>query len=485
MREFFLSGTGYQQGPSGGNKPLPTLKTSSVTPPSRVTPLKPSIIKARAEMDMLNADERWQIPEAFDAYGADAYLADITEHVMSNPEYEGYNEQEKRQIIDSFFKNRGKVMPQGMRSIDAGSAPRADVTVTQKKPVGPKDVMANAKAPDYVAQRYAKMTPDAMRTEYLNDVLKRRMGYSSEPMDEQLALFGKSQGMNEGKMNEALSRHYAGVQANNPYAPVPKDQLRDRDQGTANAIRLLSRGLITADQMPRDYVDPRNPKESKPFGESYDVDAEGNMRSTGYQRYMDWSEKSGFYDSRQARLAKAMDDTFQETYDSLNADNATRINAYNHTQDVIRKSLPAVTATRLRNIGAPYAANFSPQQPSVPDITPKPSMRLRNDPVLAFPLNRKVDAFDANERSLATGVPGTVRGTIGPTLIPMPQANPSDPRLSGVRTRTQSPSTMVTDYDFVGSDLLSPARRTLSEVEGRRNADDFLSTRALINKRFK
>lgn len=483
MQEFFLSGTGYQQGPSGGD-PLPTLKIAGGPPPSRVTPPRKSILNARDEMDMLSPDERWQVPEAFDAYGPDRYLADITEHVMNNPEYQGYDEQEKRQIIDSFFKNRGKVMPQGIREIDAGSAPRADVA-TKKPVVGPKDVVSNSKLPDYVAQRYAAMTPDQMNTAFLNDAIKRRMGYSSGPMDEQLASWARANGRDESQFNAALNRHYAGAQANNPYAQVPKDQLKGRDQGTANALRLLSKGLITADQMPRDYVDPRNPKESKPFGESYDVDAQGNVRSTGYQRYMDWADKNGFFDSRQARLAKAMDDSFQQTYDALNADQAARINAYNHTQEVIRKSAPAVQAARIRNIGAPYASTFRPQQPSVPDISVKPSLRMQHDPVLGFPISRKIDAFDANEASLPTRVPGTVRGTIGPTLIPMPQANPSDPRLSGVRTRTQSPSTMVTDYDFVGSDLLSPARRTLSEVEGRRNADDFLSTRALINKRFK
>lgn len=256
---------------------------------------------ARQAYLKLDPERRWMIKDAPD----DLRSKDIEEYLTRA--YGAENTEQKNYMRGQLMSGvrTGGGMSMSRAEYDADTAYRANPKYSlkngvytpngvqqpaqqpvAKKPVGPQDVAANAKAPDYVAQRYAGMTPDAMRTEYLNDVLKRRMGYSSEPMDEQLALFGKSQGMNEGKMNEALSRHYAGVQANNPYAQVPKEQLNGRDQGMANAQRLLSAGLIRSDQMP--------------------MVAEPSW-SGGNAKRLAATEYTGFYDSRQRQMMEGVD----------------------------------------------------------------------------------------------------------------------------------------------------------------------------------
>jgi hypothetical protein len=223
--------------------------------------------------------------------GNELYIRSMLDN---DPEYADYSAAQKEEIYR--WMKGGEIpsqMPNFLASAEApaGQAlppkqPPVAPAAQPKKPVGPQDVLSNSKAPDYVAQRYAGKTPDEMNTAYLNDVFKRRMGYSAEPMDEQLAAFGKSRGMNEGVMNAALDRHYAGVQANNPYARMTKEQLGGRDEGTAIALKLLRAGHITSDQMPMIAKPTWSDDNAQRFGEA---------------------EYQGFSDSRQRQAMEGVD----------------------------------------------------------------------------------------------------------------------------------------------------------------------------------
>jgi hypothetical protein len=225
--------------------------------------------------------------------GNELYIRSMLDN---DPEYADYSAAQKEEIYR--WMKGGEIPSQMPNFLASAEAPAGQALPPKQpavapapsaqppKPVGPKDVLANSKAPDYVAQRYASMTPDQMNTDYMNDVFKRRMGYASGPMDEQLAAFGKSRGMDEGVTNAALNRHYAGVQANNPYARMTKEQLGGRDEGAVIAQRLLRAGHITSDQMPMI---------AKPTWSDDNAERFGN---TEYQ---------GFSDSRQRQMMEGVD----------------------------------------------------------------------------------------------------------------------------------------------------------------------------------
>ena len=295
------------------------------------------------------------MPTALDTgSGLDANDQYIQDMIDGNPDYADYSDTQKKSIF-AWLKGQMTGNQAPMPDFLASAAtlpgrelptpsplftnPKPAATAPATKPaVGPKDVMANAKAPDYVSQRYAAMTPDAMRTEYLNEVLKRRMGYSDEPMNDQLALFGKSQGMNEGKMNEAMNRHYAGIQAskaNNPYGLVPEDQLKGRSQGDAYAMKLLMRGDITPDQMPNQYGAFMNSEMNGDMSIIPDVDNEA-----GYQAQ---AAQTGFWDSRENNRARAIDQDFDAL--KKQADENIR-NRINQNMSIYDQNVSMVNAAR-------------------------------------------------------------------------------------------------------------------------------------------
>lgn len=234
--------------------------------------------------------------------GLDANQQYLYDMIQGSPEYADYSAEQKFSILKwlSGQQGIGPEVPMPDFLASAATLPGKELpspsplatnppvapAAQPKKPVGPQDVLSNSKAPDYVANMYAGKTPDEMNTAYLNDVFKRRMGYSAEPMDERLAAFGKSRGMNEGVMNAALDRHYAGVQANNPYARMTKEQLGGRDEGTAIALKLLRAGHITSDQMPMT---------AKPTW------SDDNAQRLGKAEYQ------GFSDSRQRQMMEGVD----------------------------------------------------------------------------------------------------------------------------------------------------------------------------------
>lgn len=233
----------------------------------------------------------------------DQYIQDM---IDGNPDYADYSDSQKKSIFAwlkgqmtgsqvpmpdflasaATLPGRELPSPSPLPTNPKPSATSPSVVPATKPVVGPKDVRANANAPDYMAQRYAGKTQDQMNTMFLNDAIKRRMGYSSGPMDEQLASWARANGQDESQFNAALNRHYAGAQANNPYAQVPKDQLKGRDQGMANAQRLLNAGLISSDQMPM-VAQP-----------TWSEDNAERLAGTPY---------TGFSDSRQRQMMEGVD----------------------------------------------------------------------------------------------------------------------------------------------------------------------------------
>jgi len=293
----FASDTTSPHGGSAG----PTGPAGAAGTPSSSTAPFTNPEAARQAYLKLDPERRWMIKDTPDdlrskdieEYLTRAYGAENTEQknfmrgqLMSGVRTGGGMSMSRAEYdADAAYRSNPKYsLKSGVYTPNGVQQPAQQPVV--KKPVGPQDVAANAKAPDYVAQRYAGMTQDQMNTAYMNDVLKRRWGYTSNPMDEQLSNWGNAYGRDEGQLNASMNRHYAGVQANNPYAQVPKDQLKGREQGMANAQRLLSAGLIRSDQMPM---------VAKPSW------------SGGNAERLAATEYTGFSDSRQRQMMEGVD----------------------------------------------------------------------------------------------------------------------------------------------------------------------------------
>lgn len=365
----------------------------------------------------------------------------IQDMIENNPEYANYSVGQKRSIFE-WLKNKMKgnegpmpdfleseAMPpsigkrnQETPSVAPKPAPAATPAATPAtKPVGPKDVMANAKAPDYVAQRYAAMTPDQMNTAFLNDVIKRRMGYASGPMDEQLSSWGRANGQDESQLVASMNRHYAGIQAqkaNNPYGLVPKDQLKGRSQGDAYAMKLLMRGDITPDQMPNRHGAWMDSEMNGDMAIIPDVDNEA--------LYQAQARQTGFWDSRENNRARAIDqdfDALQKQADenirnriienagrnaAISDQNVSMVNAArNFLPTPVREGTTFAPSSNVNDYiptGVPelprrkndFRVRQSPFDPprdasSFPGI---PNLKATEwDPLLGIPLGRRVEPF--------------------------------------------------------------------------------------------
>jgi hypothetical protein len=190
-----------------------------------------------------------------------------------------------------FSSNAGRATAAaGTTPPPAGTKPPAGTAPAQKSPV------------DYRAQRYGSMTQDQMNTAYMNDVFKRRMGYTSKPMDAQLSAFGDAYGMDEGSMNAAMDRHYAGAKANaGPYARAVKPANWDStygewDQTEQDMAQLVRRGVARPEEvMGLPSTAMYGGKQTRVGPLSLNLPDATNLE----QQYRNQAARTGIFDSRE------------------------------------------------------------------------------------------------------------------------------------------------------------------------------------------
>jgi YD repeat-containing protein len=149
------------------------------------------------------------------------------------------------------------------------------------------------------------MTQDQMMTEWQNDAIKRRMGYTSEPMNPQLAAFGKAYGRDEGQFSAALNRAAQNT-APNPWDKAVKpanwnDEVDGPwDVAEATAAKRIRMGLIPSDSMPNVKMST-GPTQIGPF--SLDIPNRTDMA----QQYDAQANRTGIRDSRQRKIWEERD----------------------------------------------------------------------------------------------------------------------------------------------------------------------------------
>jgi hypothetical protein len=348
--------------------------------------------------------------------------------------------------------------------------PSAQGTAQPKKPVGSQDVLANARTnPNQAVQDQIegrKMATQLRDQRYGNSpVASQQWDYMQSRGVTPSAALPEMYGMD--KMRDLLTRNTGTQRSESPYAPAPSSQVgQGRDQAMANAMRLLNAGIITPDQMP-----------SQSLSSDWNKKTPQNKDGTMVGDYMAQATNSGFYDSRDANTARMLQQDVSKPVSGPDW--------YYGTKDIPSMSLDnlrdAMPSTDMLGSLRGYQVGSQPNYANVP--LKETHLRVQQDrPEYPdaqgrFSEYRVRSATENNVPRLLNTTPYTMRDTVGPARIPMPTMNPLDPRSAGIPTRKQSPRSMLTDYDFVGTNLLSPAGRTLEEVRGRRNAENFLQNR--------
>lgn len=323
--------------------------------------------------------------------------------------------------------------------------------------------------------------------------------------DEQFARDAKDPNSN---LNQAMVRLRAGSLANNIYANVPANELNGRDQGTANALRLLKAGIITSDQMPEGDASRWLDKQlADPTGELYQ-----NFNADRMQSEFD---DQGYYDSRRMDRARGVDQMVSD----WEAQGAAKAKAVQGLRDLGAQQLAEQKeAERVAGI-IRNRTTAGVQKTMAPTMGPTVNAPMPANEMVGFgstglpqaefnrhnvvgPMRRFENMLGKSANNLVRTVPSTVRGTVGGvygstggtemvgTSVPIPQRNPlnagpyivqqdglgRDYRIPMMpRQRTQSPSTMVTDMDSYPTNQLGYYDRIMAEIKGRQQAQNYVT----------